>query len=50
MFANGCELLLEEAHYHMVLVPQQRMPIPANFIYSGILTFLYFKDDRAINT
>jgi hypothetical protein len=50
MFANGCELLPEETHYRMVLVAQQCRLIPANFIYSGILTLLYFKDDRAINT
>jgi hypothetical protein len=49
MFANGCELLLEDTRYHMVLVSQQFMLILANFIYSGILTFLCFKDDRAIN-
>jgi len=39
MFANGCELLLEEAYYHMVLVPQQCVLIPTNYIYSGILKF-----------
>jgi hypothetical protein len=41
MFANGFERLLEEAHYHMVLVSQQYMLIPTNFIYSGNLKFSY---------
>jgi hypothetical protein len=38
---NGCELVLEEGHYHMVLVLQKCGLVLVNFMYSefNILIF-----------
>ena len=36
---NGCELVLEEAHYCIFLVSQQCGLILVNFLYSRIITF-----------
>jgi len=35
---NGCEFVLEEAHYHLVLI-SQHCKFMLNFVYSIILIF-----------
>jgi hypothetical protein len=44
---KGCELVLEEAHYHTFFLSQNYRLTRVNveFLEFGILKFWYFKDD-----